>query len=131
MATIGSYFTKKVVLGLGVIATLLTIVGGIWGFEAHYATKTEVNKVEVVAKEKVSHLEIQIASALQNQQYKSDVRYFTIMLDKIQRELEYVRKQIREFPDDGALRQDYTDLLQQRNEVKQKIENAMRNIRVN
>lgn len=45
--TLASYFTKKVVLGLSVIATLFAIIGGIWGFETHYATNKRVDKVEI------------------------------------------------------------------------------------
>ncbi len=128
---IGSYFTKKVVAVLSAFALVFTIVGGIWAFEAHYATNKRVDKVVVSASSEVQELEIQVASALERQQYKSDARYWQIEYDRIVSDLMELRRQIRRYPEDMILKQDYDDLLERRKDVKQKLENSMDKIKVN
>jgi len=126
-----SYFTKKVIVSLSVVATILTIVGGIWAFEAHYATNSRVDHVVKMGEEKVVDLELQIAGALQNQQHKSDVRYWQFMYDKLTTDINNLRRQMARYPNDQVLKQDYQDLINQRQEVKEKRDKAMDNIRIN
>jgi len=111
--------SKKFTLILGIVATLLTMIGSIWAFESHYATNKTVEK-----------LEINIASALQNQQYKGDVRYFQFMMDKVMSDIFILKRQIERYPDDQMLRQDYQELLERRKQIKIQLEQALRNIKV-
>ena len=111
--------SKKFALILGIITTLLTMIGSIWAFESHYATNKTVEK-----------LEIQIAGALENQQLKGDVRYFQFMMDKIMSDIFILKRQIEKYPEDQMLKQDYQDLLDRRKEIKIKLEQALRNIKV-
>jgi len=57
-------FTKKFITYIGVITAILSLIGGIWAFDSHYATNDKVVEVEIRAKENVDDLEIQIAGAL-------------------------------------------------------------------
>lgn len=129
--TFASYFTKKVVWGLSVIVALFSIVGGIWAFEAHYATNTRVDKVEIVHADDINGLEIRLAGALENTQHKLDVRYFQFMYDKLSNDLMELRRQMRRYPEDEILKQDYNDLLNRRSDVKKQLDEAIKKIKVN
>ena len=126
-----THFAKKLVISLGVVTTVLTIMGGIWAFEAHYATNERVNGVAYTAKENVEKLEFKIASVLDNQQYKSDVRYFQFMYDKLSNDLFQLKRQIEKYPDDPVLKQDYQEILELRKEVKERMDESMEKIKVN
>jgi hypothetical protein len=129
--TLGSYFTKKVIAILSAITVVFSIVGGIWGFESHYATKVEVSKVEKISDKNVQRLEIQVAGALQNQQYKSDARYWQFLYDKLTADIFELKRQMRRYPEDIVLQQDYRDLLERRKEVQKKLNESMEKIKVN
>lgn len=125
------HFTKKLVISLGVVATVLTIIGGIWAFEAHYATNDKVNGIAYASNEKIEQLEFKIANALDNQQYKSDVRYFQFMYDKLTNDLFQLKRQIEKYPDDPVLNQDYQEVLELRKEVRKRLDESMEKIKVN
>jgi len=110
---------KKLLTGLGVVVTILSIIGGIWAFDAHYATD-----------KKVDDLEIQIAGALQNQQMKSDYQFYQFMYDKLTQDIYNLKRQIRNAPWDGDLKQDYKEVIQERKEIKRKMDKAIKNIRI-
>jgi tRNA U34 5-carboxymethylaminomethyl modifying GTPase MnmE/TrmE len=129
--SIASYFTKKVVVSLSAVATVLTIVAGIWAFEAHYATNKRVDKVEIRTVQEVIELEQKIANALENQQYKGDIRYFQFMLDKNRNDIYDIKKQMQTFPDDPILKKDYEDLLERRKDIKDKLDETVNKIKVN
>ena len=126
-----SYFTKKVIVVLSAVATVFTIVAGIWAFEAHYATNTRVDKVETVHKENLFKLEETIAGALENQQYKSDARFFQFELEKVQRDIADLRRKMQQNPNDRLLEQDYEELIQRKRLLKQKLDEALQSIKVN
>lgn len=128
---ISDIFTKKITVGLSVTATILAIIGGIWTFDSHYATAERVDKVEVAAKEDVIKLEKNVASALQNQQYKADIRYLQFLLSDIQNQIYEIKKQMRDFPNDQSLKGEYEYLLQRQREVKEKLDNTLHDIKVN
>lgn len=130
MASLTTYFTKKVIVSLSVVATLLTIVGGIWAFEAHYATNHRVDGVVLNTVKKFDGFEEDIASALENLQHKSDVRFFQLTLDRINDRIYELRKEIKRNPSDDLLKQDYEDLIRRRKEVQDKIDSSMRKIKV-
>ena len=113
---------------IGVITAILSLIGGIWAFDAHYASSEEVAEVEVEAKEDVKDLEIQIAGALQNQQMKSSVTFWQFQIEILENELKELRRQMRRYPEDQALREDYRDTLERKREVQKKMEKAMQRI---
>lgn len=125
------HFTKKLAISLGVVATVLTIIGGIWAFEAHYATNDKVNGIVYASNEKIEQLEFKIANALDNQQYKSDVRYFQFMYDKLTNDLFQLKRQIEKYPNDPVLNQDYQEVLELRKEVRKRLDESMEKIKVN
>lgn len=127
--TWGSYFTKKVILILGAVATVLTIMGGIWGFEAHYATNKRVDTVVKSAEKDVNDLEIQLAGALQNQQYKSDAKYWQFMYERLLKDLTELKRQMRRYPEDEILKEDYRALLERIKEVRAKLDSSIEKIK--
>ena len=110
-------FTKKLLAALGVIVTILSLIGGIWAFDVHYATD-----------EKVDNLEIQIAGALQNVQIKSDYKFYQFMYDKLTQDMYRIRRLIRANPSDQNLKMDYQEVVKQRTEMKGKMDELMRKI---
>ena len=131
MTAVSKIFTKKLVVGLSVVTTLLTIMGGLWKFDSHYASAKRVDGVEATAKDDIKQLEGAVASALKNQQYKADVRYYQIMDDKLREDIYQLRKRLERDPSDELLRQDYNDLKELREKIKDKLEDSMMKIRVN
>ena len=120
---------------IGVITAILSLIGGIWAFDSHYAKDEEVAEVKVrvaevkdEAKENVKDLEIQIAGALQNQQSKGEVRFWNLQLQIIENELKEIRRQMRRYPEDEGLREDYRDALERKRQVQKKMEDAMQRI---
>lgn len=126
-----SYFTKKVIVTLGAVATVLTIVGGIWAFEAHYATNHRVDGVVKVAAKDVEDLEIQVASALQNQQLKSDIKFYQFMDDKLREDQYMIRKELEKNPTDPMLQRDYDEIQERREKLQREIDSSMQKIKVN
>lgn len=125
----GSYFTKKVILILGAVATVLTIMGGIWGFEAHYATNKRVDKVVLSAEKDVEELEVQLAGALQNQQHKSDAKYWQFMVERLTKDLYEMKRQMRRYPEDEVLREDYRALLERLKEAQKRWDESLQKIK--
>lgn len=112
-----SYFTKKVIVSLSAIATLLSVVGGIWGFEAHYVDTSEMK-----------NFEMKIVTTIENQQYKSDVKFYQFMYDKLTTDLFELKRQMRRYPEDELLKEDYKEILNQRNKIKDKLDKSMEKI---
>ena len=121
-------FTKKFLTYLGVLTAILSLVGGIWAFDSHYATDERVTEVKVEAKEKVEKLEIQIAGALQNQQQKSDVKFYQFMYDKLTQEKNAIRRELRKNPNDADLQRDYQEIIEDMKRTKQQMNEALRKI---
>lgn len=129
--TLASYFTKKVIVGLSVVASLFAIVGGIWGFETHYATNKRVDGVEVAHAEDISELEIQLAGALENTQHKMDVKYWQFMVNKFSEDALEIKRQMRRYPEDEILKEDYRETLRRKSEAQKKLDESMEKIKVN
>lgn len=114
---------------LGVITAILSLIGGIWAFDSHYAKSEEVADLKIEAEENVNDLEIQIAGVLQNQQSKGEVRFWNLQLQIIDNELKELRRQMRRYPEDQGLKEDYRDALERKRQVQKKIEESMSKIR--
>lgn len=130
MKSVAEYFTKKVVVSLSVIATVFSIVGGIWAFDSHYASDKRVDKIEISYAEEMDNMEKKVASALENTMHKFDVRYFQLLYDKINEDLKNTRKEIKRYPDDELLKDDYRDLIERRKDIKDKLDKALEKIKV-
>jgi hypothetical protein len=126
-----SYFTKKVITTISAVAAVFTLVGAIWGFEAHYATNKRVDGVEIVHADDIAGLEIKLAGALENTQYKSDVRFFQFMYNKLGEDLIELRRQMRRYPEDELLKEDYRVVQQKRLDIEKQLDEALKKIKVN
>jgi len=114
-------FSKKLITTIGVLVTLMTLIGGIWAFNNTFATNERVDK-------EVENIEIQVAGALQNQQIKSDYNFYLFLYDKLSQDMVDIQRQLRTNPYDEMLRQDYLDKKEERIRVKQKMEEMMKKI---
>jgi hypothetical protein len=97
-----------------------------------FATNERVDKVEITTEKKVDtkikNFEEDVAGALQNQQIKSDYRFYQFQYDKIVQDKMEVKRQLRRDPDDQGLRQDYQELEEERKRIKQKMDELMNQI---
>jgi len=114
-------FTKKVMAIIGAILAVLSLIGGIWAVEEHYATNKGVD-------DKIEHVEFQVAGAIQKIQIKTDYKFYQFMYDKLTNDMFLLRKQMRDNPNDNMIKQDYKDVCDQRKEMKIKLEQLMRKI---
>jgi len=114
------YFTKKIVIGLSVITTLLAIIGGLWGFDSHYASAKDMNG-----------LEIRVAEGFENTQNKLDVRFLQFMYDKLTQDMYDIKRQLSRYPNDKVLEEDYKEVLRKRSRIKEKLDEALKRIKVN
>ena len=114
-------FTKKLITILGAIGVILSLFGGLWAFETHYATNEKLYG-------EIQRVEIQVAGAIQNIQIKTDYKFYQFMYDKLTADMFLLRKQIRDNPNDAVLKQDYQDVCDQRKEMKLKLEKLMQKI---
>lgn len=128
---IAGYFTKKVIIVLSAVATVFTIVAGIWGFEAHYASNKRVDKVEIVHANDIKGMEVQLAGALENTQHKMNAKHFQFMYDTLTNSMFELKRQMRRYPEDEILKEDYEELVDRRKEIKKKLNEALEKIKVN
>ena len=127
---IANYFKNKVVAGLSVIVTLFTIVAGIWTFNDHYASNKRVNFIEVAYAEDMKKVGQQLSKALENTQHKLDARYFQFLYDQYSQDAMDMRREMRRYPDDKFLREDYEDIIEKKKRVKIKLEKSLEKIKV-
>ena len=106
---------------IGAILAVLSLIGGIWAVEEHYATNKGVD-------DKIEHVEFQVAGAIQNIQIKTDYKFYQFMYDKLTNDMFLLRKQMRDNPNDNMIKQDYKDVCDQRKDIKIKLEQLMRKI---
>jgi hypothetical protein len=122
---------KKISSILAVIVALFTIVGGVYTFADRYATNDRVDKVEVNHDKDLGKIEVELAGALEAVQNKIDVKHLQFMYDTINRDVYELKRQIRRYPDDKEVEEDYKELLRRKQYVKDKLDKALENIRVN
>ena len=114
-------FTKKIMTIIGAILAVLSLIGGIWAIEEHYATNKTVDS-------KIEGVEFQVAGAIQSIQIKTDYKFYQFMYDKLTQDMFLLRKQMRDNPNDTMLKQDYKEVCDQRREMNIKLEQLMRKI---
>lgn len=127
---VAEYFKNKVVAGLSVIVTLFAIVAGIWSIDDHYATNKRVNLIEVAYAEDMKKIGEQLSKTLENTQHKLDARYFQFLHDKYTSDAMNMRREMRRYPEDEFLQEDYKDLIDKKKDVKIKLEKSLERIKV-
>ena len=123
---IASYFTKKVIAGLSALAALFAIVGGIWAFEIHYATDKRVDSVVAYHENDMDELRLEIAGAIKQQQLKGDIQFYSMMIEKLTIERDAIRRQLRQYPNDPYLKEDYKNVNEEIKRFKQLLDQAIR-----
>jgi len=114
-------YKKTIISAASIITAIFTILGGLWAFENHYATN---KKVDI----EIERVEIQVAGALQNQQIQNNYKFYQFMYNKLTQDMYDIRRQLRRFPEDQVLRQDYLDVKQERDKVKREMDQLMEKI---
>jgi hypothetical protein len=112
-------FTKKFLTSISVITAVIGLLVALWMFDGHYETKA-------AAVEKIEQVEIVVAGAIQNQEIKSDYKFMQFIYDKLTTEMYNLKRQMRRYSEDQDLKDDYTDVVRQRNEVKFKLDILMK-----
>jgi hypothetical protein len=117
---------------LAIIGSIIVLIGAVFAFSTTFATNERVDKVEVTTERnigvKIEQLEIKVAGALQNQQIKSDYKFYQFQYDKLVRDKMEVKRQLRRNPTDQGLRQDYQEIEEERKRIKQKMDELMNKI---
>jgi len=136
-------FTNKLKTGLAIAVSIITVVGAVWLVGNTFATNERVDKEDIkIIKSvdtKMDNIEIVVAGALQrqqvqsekrhqNQEIKSDYRFYQFMHDKLVQEKMEIRRQLRRDPNNQGLRQDYIELEEERKRIKQKMDELMEKI---
>lgn len=124
--SMGSYFTKKVIVGVSAIAALFAIVSGIWAFEFHYASNKRVDTVVFIHEEDVAELRLEVAGAIQKQQLKGDIQFYSMMVEKLTQEKNAIRRLIHQYPNDQGLKDDYRDISEEIKRFKRLLDQAIR-----
>jgi len=119
--TVFQKYKKSIVTASSIITAVFALLGGLWAFEAHYATN---NKVDT----EIERVEIQVAGALQNYQIKSDYKFYQFMYDKLTQDMYNIKRELRRDPDNQELRQDYIDIKNERDNIKRKMDLMMEKI---
>ena len=117
----GEMFTKKVIASISTLAVLVSLVCGIWALEGHYQTKAE-------AKEKFEAVEIQVAGALQNQEIRSNYKFYQFLYDKLTQDLQNIKRLLRRDPNDQELKEDYQEVKKEIKELKKKLDKLLEKI---
>jgi len=102
---------------LGILGTLMVLISGIWAFNSTFATNDRVDEVE-----------IEVAGAIQNQQIKNDYKFYQFLYDKLGVDMMEIKRQLRRSPSDQMLRQEYTEKKEERDKIKEKMENMIKEI---
>jgi hypothetical protein len=125
-------FTTKLKTTLAIAGSIIVLIGAVFAFSTTFATNERVDKVEITTERNVENkmkdFEEDVAGALQNQQIKSDYRFYQFQYDKILQDKMEVRRQLRRNPEDQGLRQDYQELEEERKRIKQKMDELMNKI---
>jgi hypothetical protein len=106
---------------LGVIVAVLSLLGGLWAFEGHYATNKRVNG-------EIERVEIEVAGAIQSIQIKNDYKFYVFMYDKLTSDITSLRRRMRGNPSDIELKREYDEVVRERKEVKKKMDELLRKI---
>ena len=118
-------FTNNLKTWIGIATGLITIVAAVWVVGNTFATNNRVDKVEVVTEQKLESFEVEVAGALQNQQYKNNYNFYQFQHDKLVQEKMEIKRQLRRDPNNQELRQDYLELEEERKRIKQKMDELM------
>lgn len=120
---------KSIITTLTIVATLLAILGGFWAFEDRYAKSAEVKDMEVQVVQTLKQFNMQQMKVIQLNEYKNQYRFYQFLYDKLGQDLLEIRRQLRRYPEDQILRQDYVDVKEQRDGVKEKMNELMEKIK--
>jgi hypothetical protein len=119
---------KTIISAASILTTLIVILGGLWAFEDRYAKSAEVKELETQVVQSLKQYNMQQMQMQQVYQYKNEYRFYQFLYDKLGQDMMEIRRQMRRYPEDVVLKEDYHDVQQQRNKVKDKMDDLLRKI---
>ena len=122
-------YKKLIVTASSIITAIFAILGGLWAFDAHYATSMEVAELEVQVVESLKQYNVQQQQAQTIYQMKTDYKFYQFMYDKLTQDMYEIKRQLRRNPTDQDLRQDYINISNERQQVKNKMDSLMEKIK--
>ena len=124
----GKINKKTIISAASIIIAIFTILGGMWAFDSHYAKSAEIEELEVQVVQSLRQYNEQQIHVQQIYQYKNEYRFYQFIYDKLGRDLLEIRRQIRRYPEDEILRQDYVEVREERVKIKEKMDEIFRKI---
>ena len=124
----GKINKKTIISAASIIIAIFTILGGMWAFDSHYAKSAEIEELEVQVVQSLRQYNEQQIHVQQIYQYKNEYRFYQFIYDKLGRDLLEIRRQIRRYPEDEILRQDYVEVREERVKIKEKMDEILRKI---
>lgn len=118
-------YKKIIISAASIITAIFAIIGGLWAFDNHYAKSVQVTKLEIQVVQSLKQYNTQQQRSQQVYQYKNDYRFYQFMYDKLTQEMYSIKRQLRRDPTDQGLQQEYIEISQERQRVKQKMDNLM------
>lgn len=122
-------YKKIIISAASVIAAVFGLLGGMWAFDGHYAKSIEVAELEVQVVESLKQYNVQQQQSQGVYQMKTDYKFYQFMYDKLTQDMYDIKRQLRRNPSDQDLRQDYIDVSNERQRVKNKMESLMEKIK--
>jgi hypothetical protein len=122
-------YKKIIISAASVIAAVFGLLGGMWAFDSHYAKSIEVAELEVQVVESLKQYNVQQQQAQTIYQMKTDYKFYQFMYDKLTHDMYEIKRQLRRDPTDQDLRQDYINISNERQQVKNKMDSLMEKIK--
>ncbi len=79
-------YKKAIVTASSIILAIFALLGGLWKFNAHYATNNKVNF-------EIERVEFEVAGAIQNQSIKSSYQFLQFQYDKLTIDLMNIKRE--------------------------------------
>lgn len=121
-------YKKIIISAASIITAMFALMGGLWAFDTHYAKSIEVAELEVQVVESLKQYNIQQQQAQTVYQMKTDYKFYQFIYNKLTQDMYEIKRQLRRSPTDQDLRQDYVDVSNERQRVKNKMESLMEKI---
>jgi hypothetical protein len=123
-------FNKKVASVGGAVLLVIGLVSSGFVIEDRYANEKDV-EVGLTHEREVTDLhfknfEEQVVMNLKQLQVQQDYRYYMSMLENVDTQIYKIKQWLREHPNDQEAKEDYQNLKNKRNEIKQRLDELMR-----
>ena len=106
---------------ISAIVLIFSFFGGVWAFDDRYCT----NKALASTLEKFQE---QTQQTIKQFQLKVQLQFYQMMYDSLTKEMFTYKRMIREDPNDQDIKEEYDRIIDERKEIKTKIQKLMEQI---